>query len=602
MKIYITWHLATHGIAYSKNILAAFNSGKAKLRDAKIEVGPLDQSEMETVFDQNEGFSFDKVYYLYPDQSVQDIIKTHRPHKKDKLITQDQVIIKSPTLPYWKSCIEQKFASLSEERKFFYDEAGESNPDIYHKILKQYWRNIHHYAIEDQIQWFWELSNAHPIYTPENFEMINMSTEHGVKDMRDYRGIAHGVAQFVSKKLSRHKNDEIIINVSLGSYETQVIWFLLAETGQLPPNTRFISTYDNKDDDKHDRFKDFHIKEVPAQLIRELRSEASLFPGTQSAPRKLANLKIKSYLNSGFSILILGPRGIGKTYMVEESSQVDLPSLISANCASFADDNMAEAELFGYKKGAFTGANKESDGLFLSASGGILFLDEIHHLSKRVQAKLMTALQTNRENKLTIRRLGENKSIQIECQVVFASNLSIAELKEKLLPDFYDRIGQHIIEIPPLSQTHEDRQKDWESVWAQLLFSDQYEPPTDSQLISWLKTLDLPGNFRDLQKIAIYYKSYLAFDEEIKKMIPQKNAFEFTKAEYLKYHQTAQNTPLIKFSRSKTTEAMLSEFKSQLAEWAIGEFGGKTQAAKHFMGLDEKITRQTFHNWQKLKK
>jgi transcriptional regulator with PAS, ATPase and Fis domain len=72
---------------------------------------------------------------------------------------------------------------------------------------------------------------------------------------------------------------------------------------------------------------------------------------------------------------------------------------------------MAESELFGYEKGAFTGALKEGkSGLFADANGGILFLDEIHNLSKSVQAKLMTAIQTDRENNMHIRKFGSNKT------------------------------------------------------------------------------------------------------------------------------------------------------------------------------------------------
>jgi transcriptional regulator with AAA-type ATPase domain len=585
--------------------LAAFKANKATLDRHNIFAGPLDQAEMEEEFNHGIGFKFDHVYYLYPGQEVQDKIKTHRPHKKDVFIDTDRVILNSPTLKYWKECLDLEMSGkldqggLKGELSWFENKLGATDPKILKKIRKEYWRNIHHYSIEDQVHWFWKMSNVLRGYQQRSFSLIDMTSEYGISDMRDYLGIAKGVSRFLSDKMSKHQDDEIIINISLGSYETQVVWFLLAENGQLPPRTRFISTYDHKDDEKHDRFKDFYIREVPVQLIRELKSEISFFPETQSAPRKLADLKIKSYLNSGFSILLLGPRGTGKTRMVQENSKNLGGRFISANCASFADDTMAESELFGHKKGAFVGARTNSEGLFGAANGGILFLDEIHHLSKRVQAKLMTALQTKSDNQFEIRRLGDAKAINVECRVIMASNRGVHDLKEVLLPDFFDRIAQQIIDIPSLSMTPEDRVEDWKAVWKQMLFKGQSKPPLEKELLDWLKRQELPGNFRDLQKIAIHYHAFLEYDDQIKAMIPEQTPFEFAKSEYTKYHQSALDSPSFKFSRSKTSAQMIAEFKKSLATWVEGEYGGKTQAAKHFQDLGEKTTRQTIDNWSK---
>ena len=123
-----------------------------------------------------------------------------------------------------------------------------------------------------------------------------------------------------------------------------------------------------------------------------------------------------------------------------------------------------------YTKGAFTGAYSDKKGLLEEANGCVLFLDEIHHLSKMVQAKLMKALQTDKDNNMSIRRIGSNKETKIKCRLVFATNRTINELKKELLPDFYDRIVQHVVNIPPLRDTVEDRIQDWESIWENLHF------------------------------------------------------------------------------------------------------------------------------------
>ena len=121
----------------------------------------------------------------------------------------------------------------------------------------------------------------------------------------------------------------------------------------------------------------------------------------------------------------------------------------------------------------------------------------------------MKTLQTDEENRMSIRRLGDTKEIKISCRLIFATNRTIAELKKDLLPDFYDRIVQHVITIPALRETEEDRVDDWKKIWNNLKFKGNPPVPTDNNLIKWLKSLQLYGNYRDLQKIAIYYNCLL---------------------------------------------------------------------------------------------
>jgi transcriptional regulator with AAA-type ATPase domain len=79
-----------------------------------------------------------------------------------------------------------------------------------------------------------------------------------------------------------------------------------------------------------------------------------------------------------------------------------------------------------------------------------LIVDEIHHLSKLVREKLMKALRTDKNNKMSIRRIGSNNEKKVELKIIFATNKSIAELKNDLLPEFYDRIVQYVVNISPL--------------------------------------------------------------------------------------------------------------------------------------------------------
>jgi sigma54-dependent transcription regulator len=253
------------------------------------------------------------------------------------------------------------------------------------KLFEQaVWRNIQHYPIEEQIKWLTEYSNFKNVYQGK-FNVVELN----VNDLRDEKQISDEVSKWSRQYFSKQKNFQPIINVSLGSNETQVVWHILSEAGQLPDNTRFIKTYDDKSDKLEKRFKQFSIQEIPTNLISTIGAEFKVFSETKSPSRELVNKKMETFLKSGFSILLIGERGIGKSKIASEAKErlkiLDKTvqgEIIEANCASFANDTMAESALFGYVKGAFTDAKEDKKGLIESAENGILFLDEIHHLTK----------------------------------------------------------------------------------------------------------------------------------------------------------------------------------------------------------------------------
>jgi len=529
-NIYITWHYTTHGIAYLKHILSAFYINKKT---------DLKQHLMNAVFDRHDasgkppkgGTRFDEIVYLTAPQETFDKISSRR-HDSG-----------------------HKFRPLGRES----------------------WENIHYYTIEEQIKWMVEYSNFKNVYGSDSFKPVELR----ITDLRDEKQIAEKVASW-AKKFFKGEN-EYTIDVSLGSSETQVVWYILAEKGILPAGTTFIKTYDNKLEIDQ-RFKSFNIKEAPTNLIKSLR--VNLFEGTKSKSRELANEKMKVFLESGFSILLIGERGIGKSQLYGK----DTPKI---NCASFEGyDDKLEVELFGVKKGTYSNV-AERVGVLKKADGKKLFLDEIHHLSKDVQAKLMTAFGTDENNYMEFYRVGdfnEKNPIQVKCQLIFATNRTIEELKTILLPDFYDRIVQNVITIPSLRETPEDREQDWESVWTRMKFDKNHPVPKDHYMIDWLKGLDLYGNYRDLEKIAIYYNDFIThFTPELKKMVGEKTPFEYTKNEFEKWNSPSPEQPedgiVIKINTHKTAKECHREFESKLFELTIKECGGDKKKAAEKLGV-----------------
>jgi transcriptional regulator with PAS, ATPase and Fis domain len=591
-NIYITWHYTTHGVAYLKHILSKFYL-LGKLPSEKLDLSKLEQEELNSIFDSpiENGFVFDEIIYLIAPQKAFDGLSSRRFSHRNTVL-EDPVIKESKLSKTYAEIIERfPEHKLAEEIEFL--EA--KYPKLVLKYKELVWRNIQHYPLEEQIQWLTKYSNFKNVYK-EKFKVVELN----VDDLRNEKQISDEVSRWARQYFLKQKNVQPIINVSLGSNETQVVWHILSEAGQLPDNTRFIKTYDDKSDKPEKRFKQFFIKEIPTNLISKIGAEFKVYIETKSPSRELVNKKMETFLKSGFSILLRGERGTGKSRIAIEARRGN-DKFIAVNCASFPDDTMAEAELFGYVPGTFTGGLKDGkNGKFIDANGGILFLDEIHHLSKIVQAKLMTAIQTKKGGIMDIWKLGSKEPTQIKCRLIFATNKNIGELKELLLPDFYDRIVQHVIEIPSLSQTTKDRAQDWENTWKHLFSEVKPEMPKvpkEPELLNWLSGLSLSGNWRDLEKIAMYYYAFDQFEDETKKMLNENNAFQYAKNEFEKYHSletlSKNDDTIFKFSTEKNAVEIEADFKCFLQDWATKKFGSRKEAA-----IRLGVTEKAFNDWK----
>jgi DNA-binding NtrC family response regulator len=155
------------------------------------------------------------------------------------------------------------------------------------------------------------------------------------------------------------------------------------------------------------------------------------------------------------SVLVTGETGTGKEVVaraVHALSPYRAKPLVVCDCASIPE-NLFESELFGYKKGAFTGADKDKRGLFEEADGGAIFLDEIAEVPVAVQAKLLRVLE-NRE----FRPLGANESTAVEVRVLAATNRDLAEMVRAgtFREDLFHRLNKVIIDLPPLRERPED--------------------------------------------------------------------------------------------------------------------------------------------------
>lgn len=193
---------------------------------------------------------------------------------------------------------------------------------------------------------------------------------------------------------------------------------------------------------------------------RELREQNRLFrEGEGFIGRSQSVVKMRRLIDAAAAydcaVLITGESGCGKELVAkqihDQSKRSDKP-FVAINCAAIPE-NIIESELFGYVKGAFTGADRNKPGLFEAADGGVLFLDEINNASLSLQAKLLRVLQDG-----AFYRMGDNTPRSVDVRVLAASNRSIQELiaNHEFREDLYYRLKVIEIHIPTLHERRDD--------------------------------------------------------------------------------------------------------------------------------------------------
>lgn len=211
----------------------------------------------------------------------------------------------------------------------------------------------------------------------------------------------------------------------------------------------------------------------------------------------------RRYAASDSNVIIVGETGTGKELFaqsIHNSSSRKNGPFVAVNCAALTE-SLLESELFGYVEGAFTGTSRGGRmGLFEQAHGGTLFLDEIGEVSLSTQTRLLRVLQERQ-----VRRIGDNKVIDVNVRIISATNKSIARLSEQGLfrPDLAYRLDVLRLFLPPLRE----RKGDAELLFLHMLKVCSREsrsplPRLDPDALPLLRKYPFPGNVRELRNIA----------------------------------------------------------------------------------------------------
>lgn len=333
----------------------------------------------------------------------------------------------------------------------------------------------------------------------------------------------HGkIFEFLREKLPEMRrkfaDQELIIHVSPGTPSMQTVLILMGETGFIDVPFTLVKSYRKAE-------RSGRPAVVPVRLGIESYYKAYRVarPSETSSedaeviwdPAKFRSEQMRKIFDEArrfarlnVPVLILGERGTGKTtlagwirsnspYRVRERD-AHWPAVA---CGQYTPETM-RAELFGYKKGAYTGADKEYDGLLAKADKDTLFLDEVGDVSRDLQRLLIKAIE---EKSYT--RLGEDQKKTSKFRLISATNLSDKKLRERLDPDFFDRISYLTLRMPPLREIPEEIPWLWKGVFAEATRRAgcgrmQLPDNAHGAIVNELSRHPLPGNMRDLLRVA----------------------------------------------------------------------------------------------------
>ena len=314
--------------------------------------------------------------------------------------------------------------------------------------------------------------------------------------------------------------------------------------------------------------KTVHVEQAVKILDRVNEHEVSVMVGEAPAIREIRRT-IARAAPTDVTILITGESGVGKEVIADRiyyASDRQGKPFVKVNCTAIPA-NLLESELFGYEKGAFTGAlNQGKAGLFELANSGTILLDEIGDLPYELQTKLLRVLQQKE-----VMRLGGTKPISLDVRVIAATN---ADLKKKMQEgsfreDLYYRLSTIPIYVPPLRERPEDILKLVKHYFFEYCTKHAHPIPVPDETLAVFQSYSWPGNVRELQNVI----EYMVICCEGNVLQPS------VLADYL--GMDSQSIAL----HPASLKAALDDYERSLIARALEEHGGVRKAA-HALGVD----------------
>ena len=444
----------------------------------------------------------------------------------------------------------------------------------------------------DRVVLLWNYKNdalieLYRVYCGENVEIVHAPVDNPV----DYKDIYEAALSVLQNHCSPEYEPCYLL--SPGTATMATIWVLLGKTKFVG---RFFNTYKDELNETQIPF-DIAVDIIPdllkkrEQLIESLPNVSDVagfedVVGNAPSIRKAVMLAAKAAIYSA-NILLTGESGTGKESFAnaiqKASSRNDKP-FVKINCAAITA-TLLESELFGHKKGAFTGANEDYAGAFKRADGGTLFLDEIGECSLELQAKLLRVLQPPEGKSLTCREFTPIKAKQAEqsdVRIIAATNRNLLQMiaDGQFRDDLYYRLSAITLHLPPLRERKEDIPALAEKFLNTL--NKQFSKDTPGHknkkfcrsTINFIKKYDWTGNVRELYN-AVLRGVVMSSRDEIE--IADMGLSEAAEYEKKRYDN-------IEFGDGFDLDKLLADIEKRYTEAALKEAGYNQSQAARMLG------------------
>lgn len=415
------------------------------------------------------------------------------------------------------------------------------------------------------------------------------------------------IRRFAEPTLQRVRQENpaatIVLHLSPGTPAMHAVWLVLGSTGVVDGDLQMIQTSDQRGRAAGsppvltvDLHLDTWLRRFRASRPRAAGDDdgSLLDPARVESPALVRAFdQLAEWAPLRVPVLLVGERGTGKTTMAnalrarspfQKAQPGGWPVVV---CGQFkVNPELARSELFGHKQGAFTGATSDRVGLLEQADGDSLFLDEIADLDRDTQRLLMAAVEGRGHH-----RLGDPELRQSRFRLICATNRPLVELRGGLLDhDFFDRVAMFVLRVPPLRECREDLPQLWRGVVERAVGSAEVKPDgwerlgEHEEILRMLRAHHLPGNFRDLQRVAFHVLAAVLADRDDEQVVAvAKKALQAPESES---PAAERALPL-----EGGLQAWLDEQERGWLREAMARGGTKTEAAE-LLGMP----RKTFEN------
>ena len=302
--------------------------------------------------------------------------------------------------------------------------------------------------------------------------------------------------------------------------------------------------------------------------------------------------------------LLLGERGTGKELAASRlhflSRRWQGP-LVALNCAALAP-SLLESELFGYEKGAFTGAVQRRAGRFETADGGTLFLDEIGNIPMEVQEKILRVVEYS-----VFERVGSSKAVEVDVRIIAATNSDLVSLVDRgvLKRDLLDRLSFEVLYLPPLRERNEDIFLLANHFATRMAFELGWEtmPKFSDDAVAALESYPWPGNVRELKNV-VERAVYRSDSDEITDIVfdPFVSPFKETQVTVQQREVETESSPVTgEEIIDKPLKEAVWDLKIRMLEKALKEAKYKQKRAAEILGLTYHQFRGLYRRYKELK-